>query len=587
MLFLLSLLFVLFNISCTQKAVTPTTIKKAEWIQKSDTLAGEFSLAFSKLSPEFGSEVGYKEFDKLGYLFNDKNEELNRKFFAEWVTRIDTELEKATDEELRTDLRVMKTWLQNQIESIDSYKRVREISFFAAAKFVYQGLEIVLNAQASAERKKAGVDRFKVYVHGDATHLPLVEAMAKEFQDQLKEFKGKKPLLPFHGEVEQYLKDANSYLAGIEELLKSSGRTDWNADWGKFKSQMAVYNSFIKNEVLKKHTRKDSRVPREIYAQILKRRGIARTPEQLIETGLNDYKELYKKFRQHAEIVANKNGFKNTNPADVIRSLKANPVTTLKEVDDLYHKADQRLEKIMKENSLISVPTAPLRIRIAGDAESRAVPVPHLKPPPLIDNQGQRPEFVVPSSSQGMPFDDFSSPHSAIVLTAHEGRPGHDMQFSQMLDNGVSVIRSRYAVNNVNIEGWALYAEDLVYPYLTPEEQLFGIQTRLWRIVRMFLDPQIQLGLIKDERVIEVFTQELGVSKVMAGLELKRYKYEDIGQAPSYYEGYLIVSQMRAEAEKRLGAKFNLKCFNDRLLSFGLLPLSISSERMETVSHCP
>lgn len=164
---------------------------------------------------------------------------------------------------------------------------------------------------------------------------------------------------------------------------------------------------------------------------------------------------------------------------------------------------------------------------------------------------------------------------------------GHDMQFSQMLDNGVSVIRSRYAVNNVNIEGWALYAEDLVYPYLTPEEQLFGIQTRLWRIVRMFLDPQIQLGLIKDERVIEVFTQELGVSKVMAGLELKRYKYEDIGQAPSYYEGYLIVSQMRAEAEKRLGAKFNLKCFNDRLLSFGLLPLSISSERMETVSHCP
>lgn len=88
-----------------------------------------------------------------------------------------------------------------------------------------------------------------------------------------------------------------------------------------------------------------------------------------------------------------------------------------------------------------------------------------------------------------------------------------------------------------------MYAEDLIFPYLSPEEQLFAYQTRLWRVARMFLDPQFQTGEIKDQRVIDVFTKELGISQVMANLELRRYKYNDIGQAPSYYEGYLLVKK--------------------------------------------
>jgi uncharacterized protein (DUF885 family) len=160
------------------------------------------------------------------------------------------------------------------------------------------------------------------------------------------------------------------------------------------------------------------------------------------------------------------------------------------------------------------------------------------------------------------------------------------MQFSQMLDQGVSVIRSRYAMNSVNIEGWALFAEDLVYPYLSPEEQFFAIQTRLWRVARMFLDPQLQLGQISEQRVLDVFTKELGVSSAMAHLEARRYKFDDIGQAPSYYHGYLIVKKMRDEAAKRLGDSFSLRCFNDKLLTFGLLPLRISSERMKRELTC-
>lgn len=567
------------------KKVTLSSPQKPLWIQQSDKIAEEFTKSLAALQPEVGSEMGYKEFDCHGLLVSQQMEELNRRFYVEWASRLDQEITKFSDEEIKTDFRILKNWLQNQVENIDTSRASHEVEFVPAAKLIYQNLQTLINAQSSLDRKHAGVDRFIVYVQGDNRHLPLLEGMTENFRARLKQYEGQHQLLPFIDEVKQYLQDADTYLAGIEELLNSSGRSDWDETLQKFKKQVFTYNEFIKKEVLS-NSRKDPRLPLNIYTQNLKRRGIERTPQELIAKGLNDYKTLYQKFRDQALVVAKKNSFTSYTPAEVIKILKSKPVTSVNEVELLYKNADKRLAKIITENNLISLPTSELKIRIAGDAESKAIPIPHLIPPPLINNQGERPEFVVPSSSEGLPFDDFSSADAAIILTAHEGRPGHDMQFSQMLDKGVSVIRSRYAMNSVNVEGWALYAEDLVYPYLTAEEQLFAIQTRLWRVARMFLDPQLQLGQITDQRVIDVFTKELGVSITMANLELKRYKYNDIAQAPSYYEGYLLVKQMSEDAKKRLGSKFDLKCFNDRLLSFGLLPLRISNERMKVGNLC-
>ncbi|MNU03875.1 hypothetical protein D3C72_2480650 [compost metagenome] len=53
------------------------------------------------------------------------------------------------------------------------------------------------------------------------------------------------------------------------------------------------------------------------------------------------------------------------------------------------------------------------------------------------------------------------------------------------------------------------------------------------------------------------------------------------GQAPSYYYGYLLLKKARTEAEKAQGAQFNLKCFNDQILSYGLLPLPMIVEKVQ------
>jgi uncharacterized protein (DUF885 family) len=138
----------------------------------------------------------------------------------------------------------------------------------------------------------------------------------------------------------------------------------------------------------------------------------------------------------------------------------------------------------------------------------------------------------------------------------------------------------------VNIEGWALYAEDLVYPYLPKESQFIALQTRLWRIARMFLDPEIQTGRIDNQRVIDLFTRELGVSKAMAQLEAERYAFRAPGQAPSYYYGLLKLKDLRAKAEKQHGKAFRLRCFNDAVLAVGLIPLDLVAQRLIQAT-CP
>jgi uncharacterized protein (DUF885 family) len=152
-----------------------------------------------------------------------------------------------------------------------------------------------------------------------------------------------------------------------------------------------------------------------------------------------------------------------------------------------------------------------------------------------------------------------------------------------MMDGNVSLIRARYAFNNVNVEGWALYAEDLVYPYLTKSQQLVALQTRLWRIARTFLDPEIQTGKTQPKDVTHVFVDQLGVSPEMAQLEVERYTFEDPGQAPSYYYGLL---KLRALRDKVGGTKGPaLKCFNDAVLSVGLLPMD-KAEGLVAAAGC-
>jgi uncharacterized protein (DUF885 family) len=160
----------------------------------------------------------------------------------------------------------------------------------------------------------------------------------------------------------------------------------------------------------------------------------------------------------------------------------------------------------------------------------------------------------------------------AWTLTAHEARPGHELQYASMVERGVSMARAIFAFNSANVEGWALYAEALVMPYMPPEAQLVSLQWRLLRMARAFLDPMVNLGRMAPPEAKRILMEEVSLSEPFAQQEVDRYAFEAPGQATAYYYGYLQLQSLRIRAEIALGPRFELKAFNDFLIAQGLLP---------------
>jgi uncharacterized protein (DUF885 family) len=157
-------------------------------------------------------------------------------------------------------------------------------------------------------------------------------------------------------------------------------------------------------------------------------------------------------------------------------------------------------------------------------------------------------------------------------LTVHEARPGHELQFSSLVENGTSLARAVFAFNSANAEGWGLYAESIMHEYLPLEGQLFNLYSRMVRAARMFLDPMVNTGQMSHAGARDFLMEQMALSLPMASSEADRYAFWAPGQATSYYYGYIELMRLRTEVEIAMGDRFNQREFHDFILEQGLLP---------------
>jgi uncharacterized protein (DUF885 family) len=156
------------------------------------------------------------------------------------------------------------------------------------------------------------------------------------------------------------------------------------------------------------------------------------------------------------------------------------------------------------------------------------------------------------------------------------------MQFSSILESGVSTARAVFAFNSANVEGWGLYAEAIVRPYLPLEGQLISLQYRLMRAARMFLDPMLNLGLITPEEAKALIINDVAVGETWAQNEVERYTYRMPGQATAYYYGYNKMQALRTQTELKLRDNFDQLAFHDFILAQGMLPPEILKDAVMT-----
>jgi uncharacterized protein (DUF885 family) len=418
------------------------------------------------------------------------------------------------------------------------------------------------------------MERIRKYAGLESGYKPLTEILKQRALEQTS-----KPgvIYPWRQEIETELGRDSNYVEGIAALFKKYNLQGWEEPYEKLKTQLADYDTWLKSTILPK-ARADFRLPPEEYALRLQNFGIDIPPEQLTAMAHKAFDDIQAEMKPIAAQIAKERHLPSSDYRDVMRELKKQQIVG-DAILPLYKERLSQIESIIREHQIVSLPDRPARIRLATAAETVQQPAPHMVPPPFLHNTGEKGEFVLPLNIPPAPgqkaaekYDDFTFGAAAWTLTAHEARPGHELQFDSMVEHGVSLARVLYAFNSTNVEGWGLYSEAIIEPYMPPEGQLVSLDYRLLRAARAFLDPELQSGKIQPADAYRVLEQDVVQSHAFAQEEVERFTYRMPGQANSYFYGFTKLEALRKETEDALGSKFNQKRFHDFILAQGLLP---------------
>jgi Bacterial protein of unknown function (DUF885) len=559
------------------------------WIDVSNQYANMLLAVEFEHRPEFASIQGLSDYDSKIAQPSWADVDEQRKETEAVLEKLKTASGEQQPKEVEQDLDIMIHRVELGFKQQD-FERAHEVPFFNASQRVFEGIQFLLDEQTAAERRPAAIERLRKYAGLEPDNRPITEILKERTLEQMS-----KPdvIYPWRTEIETELGRDSSYVDGMAALFVKYNLQGWQEAYSKLKSQLADYDGWIKTAILPK-ARTDFRLPPEDYALRLQLFGIEIPPDQLTAMAHKAFDDIQAEMRPIAARIAHERHLPSSDYREVMRELKTQQIVG-DAILPLYKGRLGQIENIIRDHQIVTLPERPARIRLATAAETVQQPAPHMVPPPFLHNTGQKGEFVLPLNIPATPghaspekYDDFTFDAAAWTLTAHEARPGHELQFDSMVEHGVSLARVLYAFNSTNVEGWGLYSEAIIEPYMPLEGQLVSLDYRLLRAARAFLDPELQAGKIQPADAYRVLEQDVVQSHAFAQEEVERFTYRAPGQANSYFYGFTRLMDLRHETEAALGSKFNQKAFHDFILAQGLLPPDLMRNAvMDDFVHAP
>jgi uncharacterized protein (DUF885 family) len=292
------------------------------------------------------------------------------------------------------------------------------------------------------------------------------------------------------------------------------------------------------------------------------------TPDQIHDMGLKEVARI----NEQIKAIARLEGFDDV--AAFQKSLTTNPKyipTSAEQILDDYRRYVAQMQP--KLNDLFTViPPQPVTVE-AIPAFQAAMATHYSQGTP----DGKRPGRIVVATS------DFA--HRSLIddeATAyHEGIPGHHMQISIALSlRDIPRFRT-IQFNSGYIEGWALYSEQLgkeVGFYQDPISDYGRLSSERFRAIRLVVDTGIHAKGWTRDQVVD-YMRKGGLSEPEVQSETDRYIAWP-AQALAYKLGQIKILELRARAKEQLGAKFDIRTFNDEILSAGVLPLDVLDARV-------
>ncbi len=299
-------------------------------------------------------------------------------------------------------------------------------------------------------------------------------------------------------------------------------------------------------------------------AQIRKYTTVDLTPEQIHEIGLKEVARIQAEMQK----TMHDSGFKGTFP-EFLQFLRTDPQFLARNPDDLLGVsayAAKRVDGKLKDY-----------FELLPRRRFTIIPVPEALAPFYTSGRGGL------ESCQMNTYDLPSRPlYNIPVLTLHECTPGHSFQ-AALAKEGKALPRFRRNIYFSGYgEGWGLYCEYLGIEmgiYRTPYER-FGQQSyEMWRAVRLVIDTGMHGNGWSRQKAIDYLADHTALSHHEVETEVDRY-ISWPGQALSYKLGQITILRLRAEAEKELGTRFDIKKFHTMLLGLGSVPLPILEDEV-------
>lgn len=263
--------------------------------------------------------------------------------------------------------------------------------------------------------------------------------------------------------------------------------------------------------------------------------------------------------------------------AEFFMFIRTDPRFKPKSKDDLrqrYELVGKRVDKTVGR-LFATLPKAPLEIR----------PVPEFreKNDAAGSYQSGTPDGKRPGIFYYNTYDLPSRTTQGIeTLYLHEAVPGHHFQISLAQENEALPAFQRFGGNTAFVEGWALYAESLG-PELGMFKDPMQLQGRyddeMLRAMRLVVDTGLHSKGWGRDQAIEYMMANSAMGRTDATIEVERYIAMP-GQALAYKIGQLTISRLRAEAQAKLGSKFDIRDFHTQVLMSGALPMAVLEKKI-------
>jgi uncharacterized protein (DUF885 family) len=537
-------------------------------------IAHHYIETFLAANPEYATELGDHRFDDRlsDYSAEARVRELEQAKEAQQQLQTFTDLSQLTGAN-KVDLRLLKDNIDNQIFHIEQLKEwewnplvynqsLANSIYLLVARDFAPAEQRIPNLRKRLEEMPAVI----VQAEANLKHSPKIytETAIEQTQGAISLVReGLSPLLnqapqaanglaPIQEKTAKALEDYKTWLQ--KDLLpRSDGDFRIGADKFRKKLHFALASDLSMEEIMQR-------------AQT----DLAQTQKAIYETAL----PLYKKY------------FPNANKATLDDKKKV----TVAVLDKLaeQHPDDDTIvgyaQKIVREatnftkqHDLVTVPEKPLDVIVMPEFK-RGQGIAYCDSPGPLEQNGKTFFAVEPTPKDWTAqrkesfFKEYNN-YMCRDLTVHEAMPGHYLQLAHSNQFRAPTLVRAIFQSGTFIEGWAVYCEQMMAEqgYGGPEAKMQQLKMRLRVICNAIIDQGIHAKNMSEKEAMDLMMKEGFQQEGEAVAKWKRARLSST-QLSTYFVGVAEHLDLRERAKARDGTAFNLKAYNDTVISFGSPP---------------